>query len=70
MALNLTIRCPICGNCLKLIENRLYVILKCSHCGREARTSKRRIFRNYVEYGRSARFKWSELLRELYMKMH
>ena len=68
--LELSLKCPICGSNLQLIENSTYVILGCSHCKIYTRMTKKHIYRNYIEYeGNYIRLKWAELIKELYVRV-
>jgi phage FluMu protein Com len=69
-ALGLSIRCPVCGINLQLMEDNTYVTLGCPRCRRYVRMTKRYVHRNFLEYGNSSiHLRWSELLRELYIRM-
>ncbi len=69
-ALELTLKCPICGSNLHLIENSTYIILGCPHCKRYTRMTKRYAYKNFIEYDRDKiRLKWAELIKELYIRI-
>jgi len=69
-ALELSIKCPVCRMNLQLMEDNTYVMLGCPQCRRYVRMTKRYIHRNFLEYGdASMRLRWSELIKELYIRM-
>ena len=68
--LELTLKCPICGSNLQLIENSMYVILGCPNCKIYTRMTKKHIYRSYIEYeGNQIHLKWAELIKELYIRI-
>ncbi|ADN51335.1 hypothetical protein Vdis_1963 [Vulcanisaeta distributa DSM 14429] len=68
--LELSLKCPMCGSNLQLIENSTYVILGCPHCKIYTRMTKKHIYRNYIEYGGNyIHLKWAELIKELYIRI-
>nr|KJR72603.1 MAG: hypothetical protein TU36_01015 [Vulcanisaeta sp. AZ3] len=70
LKLELSLRCPICGSNLQLIENSMYVILGCQKCKIYTRMTKKHIYRMYLEYeGNYVHLKWAELIKELYIRI-
>jgi len=68
--LELSLKCPVCGSNLQLIENSTYVILGCPHCKRFTRMTKKYVYKNYIEYeGNYVHLKWTELIKELYIRI-
>jgi len=68
--MELSLKCPICGSNLQLIENSTYVMLGCPKCKRYTRMTKKHIFKTYIEYeNNSVHLKWTELIKELYARI-
>lgn len=68
--LELSLKCPICGSNLQLIENSEYVMLGCPRCRRYTRMTKKHIYRTYMDYeGNYIHLKWTELIKELYVRI-
>jgi phage FluMu protein Com len=70
LKMELSLKCPVCGSNLQLIENSAYVMLGCPKCRKYTRMTKKHIYRVYIEYdGNLIHLKWAELIKELYTRI-